>query len=132
MATVGAHNCHLVQSHSSMPTSFQSAIESTGQHCLYCRKSTVYSHVMDITSPYCSVTKATDEMASLQLQTPHPMTVSTEGSDQLSSEGIPHLVQCTRQFWTALHNYALQYKSSSLTSMLTYSFTHYYIPHLIK
>ena len=56
---------------------------------------------MDIISLYC-LEMATDEVASLHLQTPHYTTVSTEGSDQLSSESIPHLVQCTRQYCTAL------------------------------
>ena len=57
---------------------------------------------MDIISLYCAVIRATDEVASLQLQTVHPITMSMEGSDQLSSESIPHLVQCTRQYCTAL------------------------------
>ena len=56
---------------------------------------------MDIISLYCLV-MATDEVASLQLQIVHRTTVSMEGSDQLSSESIPHLVQCTRQYCTAL------------------------------
>ena len=57
---------------------------------------------MDIISLYC-LEMATDEVASLQVQTPHYTTVvSMEGSDQLSSESIPHLVQCTRQYCTAL------------------------------
>ena len=57
---------------------------------------------MDIISLYCVVIRATDEVASLQLQTVHRTTVSTESSDQLSSESIPHLVQGTRQYCTAL------------------------------
>ena len=56
---------------------------------------------MDIISLYCLV-MATDEVASLQVQTPHCVVVSMEGSDQLSSESIPHLGQCTRQYCTAL------------------------------
>ena len=56
---------------------------------------------MDIISLYCLV-MATDEVASLQVETPHYQTVPMEGSDQLSSESIPHLVQCTRQYCTAL------------------------------
>ena len=57
---------------------------------------------MDIISPHCSITRATDEVASFQLQTVHRTTVSMEGSDQFPSESIPHLVQCTRQYCTAL------------------------------
>ena len=56
---------------------------------------------MDIISLYF-LAMATDEVASLQVETPHCTTVSMEGSDQLSSESIPHLVQCTRQYCTAL------------------------------
>ena len=54
------------------------------------------SHAMDISSPYRLVIRATDKVASSQLQAAYPITVSTEGSDQLSSGVIPHLGQCTR------------------------------------
>ena len=86
---------------------------------------------MDFTAPYCMVIRATDEVASLQLQTVYWSTVSTEGSEQLSSGNIPHLAQRIKKHCTALHYYnMMHYKSnmpSSLESITTYPVTLYKI-----
>ena len=89
-------------------TTTQNASVSTLQNTDYCRDSTI-----DIISPYCLVLRATDEVASLQLQTAHCRTVSMEGSDQLSSGFIPHLGQCRADsaVHAVLHDCTMHYKS---------------------
>lgn len=78
MAAGGAHDeqvssCAVTRKH----THFR--VQLRVQHYVMYRE---HNHVLDIISHYCAVSRTTDEVASLQLQTPHGTNVSTEGSDQ--------------------------------------------------